>query len=309
METAKVILITGASRGIGRQLALDCARNGYSVAVNYVANTAAAQEVMDQIGASGGDALLVRADVSVGAEVAAMVAAVMQRFGCIDCVINNAGVGRIIDLQSIDEAHFEQTLRTNLISAFLVSQAAIPHMVAQGGGRLIFMSSLAARTGGLVSAAYAASKAGAEGLMHYYATYLLRHRITANAIAPALIASDIVEEMELPVSDKLPLGRLGRPERAVAGGPDDHRNRVHHRADDSAQRGPLHDMTRVITSVEDLRLLAKRRVPRMFYDYADSGSWTEGTYRANSADFQAIKLCQRVAVDITDRTALVHLNV
>ncbi len=103
-------------------------------------------------------------------------------------------------------------MRTNLLSAFLISQAAIPHMVAQGGGRLIFMSSLAARTGGLVSAAYAASKAGVEQLMHYYATYLLRHRITANAIAPALIASDLVGEMDLPPPDKLPLGRLGRPE-------------------------------------------------------------------------------------------------
>jgi 3-oxoacyl-[acyl-carrier protein] reductase len=127
-------------------------------------------------------------------------------------VINNAGVGQIRDLKAIDTAHFEQTLRTNLTSAFMVSQAVIPHMTKQGGGRLIFMSSLAARTGGLVSAAYAASKAGAEGLMHYYATYLLPYKITANAIAPALIGSDIVREMDLPPPDKLPLGRLGQPE-------------------------------------------------------------------------------------------------
>jgi len=212
MEAAKVVLITGASRGIGRQLALDCSRNGMSVAVNYVANTAAAQQVVDQIEAMGGQVHSIQADVGVGAEVNAMVAAVMQRFGRIDCVINNAGVGRITDLDAIDEVHFEQTLRTNLISAFLVSQATVPHMITQGGGRLIFMSSLAARTGGLVSAAYAASKAGAEGLMHYYATYLLRHGITANAISPALIASDIVQEMDLPPPDKLPLGRLGRPD-------------------------------------------------------------------------------------------------
>ncbi|GAP96889.1 3-oxoacyl-[acyl-carrier protein] reductase [Leptolyngbya sp. NIES-2104] len=79
-------------------------------------------------------------------------------------------------------------------------------------GRLIYMSSIAARTGGMVSAAYAASKAGIEGLMHYYATFLLPYRITANAIAPALIASDIVNEMKLPPPDELPLGRVGRPE-------------------------------------------------------------------------------------------------
>ena len=212
MEAQRVVLITGASRGIGRQLALECARAGLAVAVNYVANTAAALTTMADMEALGGQAHLVRADVAVQSDVTAMVASVMQRFGRIDCLINNAGVGRITDLESIDEADFEQTLRTNLTSAFLVSQAVIPAMVAQGGGRLIFMSSLASRTGGLVSAAYAASKGGTEGLMHYYATYLLRHKITANAIAPALIASDIVQEMDLPPADKLPLGRLGRAE-------------------------------------------------------------------------------------------------
>jgi 3-oxoacyl-[acyl-carrier protein] reductase len=209
MGSGKTILITGASRGIGRQLALDCARHGLAVAINYCTHEESAREVEAEILAMGGQAMIVRADVSVEADVVAMVDAVMARFGRIDALVNNAGVGRIVDLQTIDTAHFERTLRVNLTSAFMVSQAVIPHMIAQGGGRLVFLSSLAARTGGIVSAAYAASKAGEEGLMHYYATYLLRHKITANAIAPALITSDMTQGVALPPLETLPLGRLG----------------------------------------------------------------------------------------------------
>ena len=209
MEAVKTVLITGASRGIGRQLALECARYGLAVAINYCRSEASARAVEAEILAMGGQAMLARADVGVEAEVTAMVAAVVARFGRIDCLVNNAGVGAIVDLQTIDTAHFERTLRVNLTSAFMVSQAVIPHMIAGNGGRLIFLSSLAARTGGIVSAAYAASKAGEEGLMHYYATYLLRHKITANAIAPALITSDMTEGLALPPLDTLPLGRLG----------------------------------------------------------------------------------------------------
>ena len=108
-------------------------------------------------------------------------------------------------------ADFAETLRVNLLSSFLVSQAAVPHMMAQGG-RLIFMSSAAARIGGKVSAAYAASKAGMEGLMHYYATALRPHRITANAIAPAAIESDMTRGLPEAVFKQLPMGRLGRTE-------------------------------------------------------------------------------------------------
>ena len=209
MEAVKTVLITGASRGIGRQLALDCARYGLAVAINYCKNEAPAREVEAEILAMGGQATLVHADVSVETDVTAMVASVIARFGRIDCLVNNAGVGEIVDLQTITTAHFERTLRVNLTSAFMVSQAVIPHMITSGGGRLIFLSSLAARTGGIVSAAYAASKAGEEGLMHYYATYLMRHKITANAVAPALITSDMTEGLALPPLDTLPLGRLG----------------------------------------------------------------------------------------------------
>lgn len=135
----------------------------------------------------------------------------VTHFSRLDAVINNAGVGTIADLDHLDAAQFEETLRANLLSAFLVLQAAIRRLKSSGG-RLIFMSSGAARTAGKISAAYAASKAGIEGLMHYDATYLLPYKITANAISPSLLATDMAKEMNLPAPESLPLGRLGRVE-------------------------------------------------------------------------------------------------
>jgi len=211
-EDRKVVIITGASRGIGRQLALDCASHGMIVAVNCRSSIADGEAVVSEIESANGEALLVPGDVSDKQIVDTMVSQVVARFGRVDCLINNAGIGDIIDLDVITEADFERTLQVNLTSAFLVSQAVIPHMTTQGGGRLIFMSSTAARVGGLISAAYAASKAGTEGLMHYYANYLLPRHITANAIAPALVESDMIRQMKLPDTSTMPLGRLGRPD-------------------------------------------------------------------------------------------------
>lgn len=211
MSAARVVLITGASRGIGKALALAAGREGHALVVNYRSSAEAARTVVERIEAAGGKALAVQADVGAAAEVERLIAATLERFGRIDVVVNNAGVGRPIPLEALDEAAFAQTLQANLVSAFLVSQAAVPHMRAQGG-RLVFLSSGAARTGGRLSAAYAASKAGLEGLMHYYATALRPQRITANAIAPSLIESDMVAGMDLSAPGALPLGRLGRPE-------------------------------------------------------------------------------------------------
>jgi 3-oxoacyl-[acyl-carrier protein] reductase len=209
--SGKVTIITGASRGIGRQLALDCAREGHPVVVNFVSAQEAADEVVRTIVDAGGQALAVKADVSDGGQAGRLVATAVDRFGRLDCVINNAGVGKKAPLEQLDETAFERTLRSNLFSAFLVSQASVPHL-RERGGRLIFMSSGAARTGGMISAAYAASKAGLEGLMHYYATYLRADLITANAIAPSLIATDMIKDARGQAAEHLPLGRLGRPD-------------------------------------------------------------------------------------------------
>jgi 3-oxoacyl-[acyl-carrier protein] reductase len=206
-----VVIITGASRGIGRRLALDCARYGMAVVVNYRSNEAAAAAVVDEIKSADGRACAVRADVSDEHEARRLIDACIDQFGRLNCVINNAGAAQFRTIDELDGATFQQTLNANLLSAFYVSQAAIPHL-KQNGGRLIFMSSGASRIGGRVSAAYAASKAGMEGLMRYYALYLREHRITANAIAPLLIETDMLAGMDLPPPADLPLGRTGRPE-------------------------------------------------------------------------------------------------
>ncbi|WP_076999538.1 SDR family NAD(P)-dependent oxidoreductase [Variovorax sp. KK3] len=205
----KRILITGAGRGLGRALAIEAARQGHDVAINYRFDTAAAEALAAQLSLGGGKVIALQADVTDARQVQDMVDAMVAQFGGLDCVVNNAGIGSVVDLDALDEATFEHVLRSNLTSAFLVSQAAWPHMKADGG-RLVFVSSGAARSGGRLSAAYAASKAGMEGLMHYYATYLRAHRITANAIAPAMVESDMVRGMAPADTGSLPFGRLGR---------------------------------------------------------------------------------------------------
>jgi 3-oxoacyl-[acyl-carrier protein] reductase len=119
-----------------------------------------------------------------------LVGATIERFGWLDCVVNNAGIGKKIALDALDEAAFSRTIQANLTSAFLVSQAAWPH-TTKSGGRLVFLSSGAART----SSGLSATKEGVESLRHYYATYPRQHRITANAIAPAFIETDMAQPL------------------------------------------------------------------------------------------------------------------
>ena len=209
MSDRKVVLVTGAARGLGKALATGAANDGHDVVVNYRNGADEAEVFVAELSRLGIRAIALAGDVAVETDAARLVKATVAHFGRLDVLVNNAGVGDIVNLEEIDLATFEKTLRINLTGAFLMSQAAWPHM-RERGGRLVFMSSSAAKSGGRISAAYAASKGGMEGLMHYYAAYLRPHRITANAIAPALIESAMVEKMSLPPADQLPLGRLGR---------------------------------------------------------------------------------------------------
>lgn len=211
MSEPQVILITGASRGIGRALAAAASRDGHHVVINYRAAADQAQALAKELGHGTAQAVALQADVCIAKDVDRLIGGTIGHFGRLDCVVNNAGIGGRIALDALDEAAFSRTIHANLTSAFLVSQAAWPHMTKRGG-RLVFLSSGAARTGGGLSAAYAASKGGIESLMHYYASYLRPYRITANAIAPAFIETDMAQALALPPPCELPLGRLGQPD-------------------------------------------------------------------------------------------------
>ncbi len=210
--SGKVALVTGASRGIGRAVAEALARAGAAVAVNFVSRKAEAAEACSAIEAAGGKAFAVRADVSVAREVAAMVDAVHERLGEISVLVNNAGISRPQPLDQITERDWDELLAVNLKSMFLVTQAVLPGMRKRRWGRIINLSSVAAQLGGVIGPHYAASKAGCLGLTHSYAALLAREGITVNAIAPALVETEMITSNPKARPDIIPLGRFGKVE-------------------------------------------------------------------------------------------------
>ncbi len=205
-------LVTGASRGIGRAIAVALAQAGSAVAVNYRHNEQLALSAVAEITQSNARAIAVRADVSQAGAVYSMVAEVAARLGPIDILVNNAGIARPQKLEDITERDWDELLTVNLKSCFLVTQAVLPHMRTQKWGRIINLSSVAAQLGGVVGPHYAASKAGIIGLTHSYAHLLAREGITANAIAPALIETDMVTGNIDARPDRIPVGRFGSVE-------------------------------------------------------------------------------------------------
>jgi len=210
--SGKVALVTGASRGIGKAVALAFAQAGVDVAVNYHAQEAAAHETCERITSLGRRALAVRADVSRAPEVARLVKTVEEGLGPVEILVNNAGITRPQPLHEITEKDWDELLDTNLKSVFLVTQLVLPGMRARHWGRIISLSSVAAQTGGVVGPHYAASKAGILGLTHSYATLLSKEGITVNAIAPALIYTEMVAANPKARADLIPVGRFGAVE-------------------------------------------------------------------------------------------------
>lgn len=210
--SGRIALVTGASRGIGRAIAVGLARAGADVAVNFRGDAAAAHEVEREIQALGRRCLVVQADVSRAAEVARLVAAVEQGLGGIGILVNNAGISQPRALDAITEQDWDSTIDVNLKSVFLVTQAVLPGMRQRRWGRIINLSSAAAQLGGIVGPHYAASKAGIIGLTHSYASQLAREGITANAITPALVATDMLADNPRARPEMIPVGRFGTPE-------------------------------------------------------------------------------------------------
>jgi 3-oxoacyl-[acyl-carrier protein] reductase len=208
----RVALVTGASRGIGRAIALALAELGARVAVNYVSRAGDADAVVRAINANGGTAVAVRADVSIGAEVEAMVAGVTTQLGPVDILVNNAGIAMRRGIDDLSEADFDRAIAVNLKSAFLCSKTVIPGMRERGWGRIVNISSGAARGGGVIGAHYNASKAGMEGLTRGYAARLAAAGITVNAVAPSLIETDMSTVFPADTAKRIPVGRMGTPE-------------------------------------------------------------------------------------------------
>lgn len=211
---SRVALVTGGSRGIGKAIALMLGEAGAAVAVNHRASGKEAEAVAETLHERGGRAAAFCADVSSRVAVEAMVQEIEKRFGPINILVNNAGMAAIRGLEQITEEDFDRTIAVNLKSAFLCTQAVLPGMRARRWGRIVNISSIGARIGsGSISIAYAAAKAGLEGLTRGYALRLAAEGVTVNAVAPGLIDTEMGKPLiEAGVPARIPVGRAGTGE-------------------------------------------------------------------------------------------------
>jgi 3-oxoacyl-[acyl-carrier protein] reductase len=208
----RVALVTGASRGIGRSIALSLATAGADMVLNFLTRAAEAKAVEAEILQLGRRCVCIQADVSVASEVERLAGEAERSMGAVDVLVNNAGIARQQALEQITERDWDELIAVNLKSCFLVTQAFVPAMRTRKWGRIINISSVAAQIGGVVGPHYAASKAGMLGLTHYYARYLAGDGITVNAIAPALIETEMTRTNVKASTANIPMARFGSVE-------------------------------------------------------------------------------------------------
>jgi len=206
----RVAIVTGAGGGLGRAYALLLAQRGARVVVNDLGN--GAETVTQEIIAAGGEARAALGSVTDAAAVNAMVQDTLKAWGRVDILVNNAGIAVMRELEDLTEEEFDHTMAVNLKSAFLCMQAVLPGMRERQWGRVVNISSGAARGAGVIGAHYNASKAGMEGLTRGYAARLVKEGITVNAIAPSLIDTGMLGNKREELAKRVPLGRLGTPD-------------------------------------------------------------------------------------------------
>jgi 3-oxoacyl-[acyl-carrier protein] reductase len=205
----RTALVTGGSRGIGAAISRALAEAGAAVAINYRERSDEAAKLAEELRKTGVSVITAQADVSLANAVSKMVEVVQSNLAPIDILINNAGIAITRGIDDLSETDFDQTIATNLKSTFLCTQAVLPTMRAKKWGRIVNISSGAARGAGAIGPHYNASKAGVEGLTRGYAARLVKEGVTVNAVAPSLIETDMMKGQKNLVS-RIPLGRFGK---------------------------------------------------------------------------------------------------
>jgi acetoacetyl-CoA reductase len=214
--SGRACLVTGASRGIGRAIALELGRNGASVAVGYVSNSDTAAAVVREIADSGSQAFAVPGDIADPEAAERVVSSVLERFGKIDILVNNAGITRDRSLAKMSLDEWDAVVRTNLGGVYNMTSRVLPHMVKAGYGRIVNISSVIGLHGNFGQANYAAAKAGIIGFTKAAALEVARKGVTVNALAPGFIETEMIaampEEARNRILAKIPMERFGRPE-------------------------------------------------------------------------------------------------
>jgi acetoacetyl-CoA reductase/3-oxoacyl-[acyl-carrier protein] reductase len=214
--TGKTALVTGASRGIGRAIAIELAREGAKVAINYQSSDAKAQEVADEIKKFEGVCILAKANLAVSQEARAMVQRVADEFGHLDILVNNAGITRDAMLRKLTDEAWDEVVRTNLNACFYCTSAAIPIMTAQSYGRIVNISSMNGQVGAVGQANYSASKGAITAFTRTAAIELAKSGITVNAVSPGYTETDmfakVPADIQTQIKAKIPLGRFAQPE-------------------------------------------------------------------------------------------------
>jgi 3-oxoacyl-[acyl-carrier protein] reductase len=218
--TGRAALITGSSRGIGRAIALQLARQGASIAVNYLSNEDAAKEVQETIRSYEGQVVLLQGDISVPEQAERVIDMAQEAFGRLDILVNNAGFNRDTLLLRMSVEDWDEVMATNLRAVFLCTKAALRYMLKQRWGRIVNIGSIAGIAGNAGQANYAAAKAGLIGFTKAVAREMGSRSITANVVAPGLVRTELTEAIPQQVIDmamaRIFVGRLGKPEDIAA---------------------------------------------------------------------------------------------